>query len=110
MEEKDADKLSSSPKSANTPAETGPYVLRSLLADVPLSAEGNGEDLEITCVEFLGMRSATMRWGTSNVEGIMANTLTQNPISTLEHPPLRSYTSSKYHQIPKTQLESPRIS
>ncbi|TQS35759.1 hypothetical protein Golomagni_03811 [Golovinomyces magnicellulatus] len=32
--------------------ETGPYVLRTLLANLPLSVEGE-EDIHITCVEFL---------------------------------------------------------
>jgi len=36
--------------------ETGPYVLRVLLEDLPLSADGDGDDIEITCVEFLGMQ------------------------------------------------------
>ncbi len=40
-------------------SETGPYVLRSLLEDLPLSAEGDRDDIEITCVEFLGMRMLT---------------------------------------------------
>lgn len=41
----------------NTPApETGPFVLRNLLQDLPLSAEGDRNDIEINCVEFLGMR------------------------------------------------------
>lgn len=34
--------------------ETGPYVLRSLLEDLPLSADGDRDDIEINCVEFLG--------------------------------------------------------
>jgi hypothetical protein len=34
--------------------EVGPFVLRSLLADLPLSAEGDRDDVEINCVEFLG--------------------------------------------------------
>lgn len=33
---------------------TGPYVLRPLLENVPLSAEGDRDDIEINCVEFLG--------------------------------------------------------
>ncbi|KAG0652151.1 Transforming growth factor-beta receptor-associated 1 [Hyphodiscus hymeniophilus] len=33
--------------------ETGPYVLRTLLEDLPLSADGDRDDIEITCVEFL---------------------------------------------------------
>jgi hypothetical protein len=36
--------------------ETGPYILRSLLEDLPLSADGDRDDIEITCVEFLGMQ------------------------------------------------------
>jgi len=56
MEEKDSDELSSSKKRKRADVETGPYVLRSLLEDVPLSAEGNDDSFEITCVEFLGMR------------------------------------------------------
>ena len=35
--------------------ETGPFVLRSLLEDLPLSADGDRDDVEINCVEFLGM-------------------------------------------------------
>lgn len=34
--------------------ETGPFVLQSLLEDLPLSADGDRDDIEITCVEFLG--------------------------------------------------------
>ena len=34
--------------------ESGPYILRSLINDVPLSAEGDDEDVKINCVEFLG--------------------------------------------------------
>ena len=36
-------------------AETGPFVLRALLEDLPLSAEGDRDDIEINCVEFLGI-------------------------------------------------------
>ena len=39
---------------SNTP-ETGPFVLRDLLEDLPLSADGDREDIEINCVEFLGI-------------------------------------------------------
>ncbi|KAK8058694.1 hypothetical protein PG994_009142 [Apiospora phragmitis] len=35
--------------------ETGPYVLRTLLKDIPLSADGgNDDDIKINCVEYLG--------------------------------------------------------
>lgn len=32
----------------------GPFVLRSLIKDLPLSADGDREDIEINCVEYLG--------------------------------------------------------
>ena len=35
--------------------EDGPFVLRSLFANVPLSADGSSDDIKINCVEFLGM-------------------------------------------------------
>jgi hypothetical protein len=35
-------------------SETGPFVLRNLIGDLPLSAEGDRDDIEINCVEFLG--------------------------------------------------------
>lgn len=34
--------------------EDGPYVLRTLLDDVPLSADGSQSDVKINCVEYLG--------------------------------------------------------
>ena len=34
--------------------ETGPYILRSLIQDVALSADG-ADDVRITCVEVWGM-------------------------------------------------------
>ncbi|KAJ5054583.1 uncharacterized protein L3040_000853 [Drepanopeziza brunnea f. sp. 'multigermtubi'] len=34
-------------------AETGPFVLRALLEDIPMSAEGDRDDIVINCVEFL---------------------------------------------------------
>jgi len=42
-------------KSRERPSQAiGPFVFRSLLADLPLSAEGDRDDIEINCVEFLG--------------------------------------------------------
>lgn len=55
MEERGADELASSNTVAPDTPETGPYVLRTLLQDVPLSADGDGSDININCVEFLGM-------------------------------------------------------
>ena len=54
MEHKDVGDLQSSRKRKRADAETGPFVLRSLLEDLPLSAEGDRDDIEINCVEFLG--------------------------------------------------------
>lgn len=33
-----------------------PYTLRPLLHDVPLSGDGNNEDVKINCVDYYGMR------------------------------------------------------
>lgn len=33
---------------------TGPYVLRTLLADLPLSIEEGENEVQISCVEFFG--------------------------------------------------------
>ena len=44
----------------------GPYALRPLLHDVPLSADGNDEDVKINCVEYFGMRileAVRVGWG-----------------------------------------------
>jgi len=51
-------------------AEVGPFVLRSLLEDLPLSADGDRDDVEINCVEFLGMSMVyrlppCQQWNTS---------------------------------------------
>jgi hypothetical protein len=33
----------------------GPFVLRTIFADVPLSEDGSRDDIKINCVEYLGM-------------------------------------------------------
>jgi hypothetical protein len=53
MEPQDSEKPTSR-KTKRPAPEVGPFVLRSLLADLPLSAEGDRGDVEINCVEFLG--------------------------------------------------------
>lgn len=53
MDANDPEELPSSNVERAIP-ETGPYVLRALLEDLPLSADGDRDDIEITCVEFLG--------------------------------------------------------
>jgi vacuolar protein sorting-associated protein 3 len=52
-----AQKSTGSKKRRLDTPETGPFVLRSLLEDVPLSAEGENDGIEINCVEFLGEHS-----------------------------------------------------
>jgi len=43
------------PQRPTRPAlETGPFVLRPLLQDVPLSAEGTDENIRINCVDYHG--------------------------------------------------------
>jgi len=48
------------PRARQPPSETGPYVLRTLLEDVPLSADGGDEDIKINCVDYLGAVLRTM--------------------------------------------------
>lgn len=35
--------------------ERGPFVLKTLLEDVPLSADGDRQDIVINCIEYWGM-------------------------------------------------------
>lgn len=41
--------------------ETGPYILRSLIRQVALSADGDDDDIRITCVEAWSV-SGTLRY------------------------------------------------
>lgn len=34
--------------------EAGPYILRPLLEEIPLSADGSKSDVKINCVEYYG--------------------------------------------------------
>lgn len=43
------------PGTARPPPQDGPFVLRKLVADLPLSADGAHADARITCVEVWGM-------------------------------------------------------
>ncbi|QSZ34988.1 hypothetical protein DSL72_007850 [Monilinia vaccinii-corymbosi] len=53
MASNDAEDISNSRQRKRRAPENGPYVLRSLIEDVPLSADGERTDIEINCVEFL---------------------------------------------------------
>lgn len=54
MASNDPEDISSARERKRKVPEDGPYVLRSLIEDLPLSADGDGTDIEINCVEFLG--------------------------------------------------------
>ena len=49
----------------NETIETGPFVLRTLFANVPLSADGTKDDIKINCVEYL---EGNLYIGTSDSE------------------------------------------
>ena len=42
------------PAEASSSSATGPFVLRPLLHDVPLSGDGVSDDIKINCVDYLG--------------------------------------------------------
>lgn len=46
-----------SPARTRNPLETGPYVLRPLLEDLPLSPDGAQDDVKINCVDYFGLRN-----------------------------------------------------
>lgn len=37
--------------------QTGPFVLRTLLDHIPLSEDGDNDDVKINCVDYLGEQS-----------------------------------------------------
>lgn len=48
----------SSPTRQPLPVGSGPFTLRSLLEDVPLVTDETGDDVKITCVDYLGTHRA----------------------------------------------------
>jgi hypothetical protein len=96
--------------------ETGPYVLRGLLEDLPLSADGSRDDIDITCVEFLGMQLALLNLafsGSLEIEGRIRSHPTANSFqistSTLEPPRPRSSIFYKYLPILQMRPEDHHI-
>jgi hypothetical protein len=89
-------------------AEEGPFVLRSLLADLPLSAEGDRVDVEINCVEFLGTCGMLMAFITLNLWLAITNNV-QTRTYTLVHLLLKYSTSSKFLQTTKINPRNPPI-
>lgn len=45
---------------ARPPPQDGPFVLRKLVSDLPLSADGEHTDARITCVEVWGMHTVPL--------------------------------------------------
>lgn len=90
--------------------ETGPYVLRRLLNNVPLSADGDGDGdgIKINCVEFLGMF-----WGPQPLTSAQRRLFSADPIqtrtSTLGPRPQKSFILYKYPQTLKAHQENQRI-
>ncbi len=65
----------------------GPYVLRTLLDDVPLSDDGSNLDVKINCVEYFG---ANLYGPSRNICILM--TMEQTGTYTLAHLPPSFYT------------------
>jgi hypothetical protein len=75
--------------------EDGPFVLRSLLDDVPLSTDGSQNDVKINCVEYYGAFKACWPKPTGSVL-----TLLQSTISTSAQAHRSCCTLSRYLRIP----------
>lgn len=46
--------------SSSNKREDGPFVLRPMVQDVPLSADGSQDGVKITCVEYFGQYPNTL--------------------------------------------------
>ncbi|RDL40392.1 uncharacterized protein BP5553_00371 [Venustampulla echinocandica] len=97
--ESDETELPVSPQQRNQVPETGPFVLRSLLEDVPLSADGDRGSIEITCVEFLDQN---LYVGTSASESLHFVQIPPDPDDPLGKPSyiLASRLLPAYHEPP----------
>lgn len=82
--------------------EDGPYVLRSLLDEVPLSGDGSEEDIKINCVDYLGesLPHFSLLPELVLIAHVKITTYTSAP----PHP--NSFTSSKYPPILPISLVS----
>lgn len=90
-----------------TPTNAGPFVLRPLLQNVPLSAEGGNEDIKISCVDFLGMH-LLFTTSTPPVAQLTETAQTATSMSGPQHP--SCFTSSRYLLIPRIRREVPSSS
>ena len=78
-------------------SHVGPYILTSLLDQVPLAENGQDEELHITCVEFWGELEIPSKNKSSNANDLLQKTTT----CTLELPLQRFFTTSLSHQTPR---------
>ena len=93
--------------------DTGPYVFRSLLDNVPLAADGGRDDIEMNCVEFLGTGcefnyTVCAPLGSHFLIRKSANFI-QSRISTLGPLPPKSSTSFRYLLTPTMYREGRHI-
>lgn len=87
--------------------QDGPFILRKLVSDLPLSADGDAADVRITCVEVWSMYSLrNASWVLQSYVVYVANQ-SQTVTSTSAPQPPRSSTSSSCPQNPMTLLASP---
>ena len=105
MASNDPEDVSDPSKRKRRVQENGPYVLRSLIEDLPLSADGDRTDIEINCVEFLGEQFLFIFPSCSSV----ANVHSQIRTYILGRRPRKSSTSYRFPRILPTYLESPLI-
>lgn len=54
LDSQSSDAAAASPQGAKQELQTGPFVLRTLLDNVPLSEDGDHDSIKINCVDYLG--------------------------------------------------------
>lgn len=81
---------------------TGPFVLRTLLDNVPLSEDGDDEEVKINCVDYLGKNQPNSVLTASC--SLLTDRLSQEVIFTSAPLPLSFFISSRY---PPTLPTSP---
>lgn len=77
---------------------SAPYILRPLISDVPLSADGDQANIRITCVEVLSMDP--------QIPFVSYSDLSKTKIYTLALQPGKFSTSFRYHQIQPTPRDN----
>ena len=82
----------------------GPYVLRPLLQNVPLSADGGDEDIKINCVDYLGtIRPLSYTYAAISLTD---SSSTQMATCTSARRPRSCFTFSRFLPIPVIRPEA----